>query len=152
VELVIDEVKDHQRLAQRPLVSQTLLGLWQEFYALLLAHSALRRLMAEAASSAQLDPDRISFTHSIELVSDALLLAPCFSKEQLGQLRRRLLRELAQPDWLLPPRRLRFNSRVLKHSRSRFQFKLPHHVFLTPKAFAQLLSHPSPQFRHLLLI
>lgn len=152
IELVIDEIKEHQRLAQRPLVSKSLLGLWQEFYALLLAHYALRHLMAQAAQQQGLDADRLSFTHSIDLLTDALVLAPTLSTEQRLHLDRRLVRELAQPGWLLPPRRLRCNSRVIKHPRSRFQFKLPHHVFLSSKQFSLLLARPSPSLRDLLLI
>jgi hypothetical protein len=38
VELVIEEIKEHQRIAQRPLSSKSPIGILQEFYALLLAH------------------------------------------------------------------------------------------------------------------
>lgn len=40
----------------------------QELWGLLLAHYAIRALMAEAAQSAGLDPDRLSFIRSINLV------------------------------------------------------------------------------------
>jgi Insertion element 4 transposase N-terminal/Transposase DDE domain len=40
----------------------------QELWGLLLAHYAIRALMAEAAASAGLDPDRLSFMRSISLV------------------------------------------------------------------------------------
>ena len=40
----------------------------QELWGLLLAHFAIRSLMAEAAASAGLDPDRLSFMRSISLV------------------------------------------------------------------------------------
>jgi hypothetical protein len=40
----------------------------QELWGLLLAHFAIRSLMAEAATSAGLDPDRLSFMRSISLV------------------------------------------------------------------------------------
>jgi hypothetical protein len=40
----------------------------QELWGLLLAHYAIRSLMAEAAASAGLDPDRLSFMRSISLV------------------------------------------------------------------------------------
>ena len=40
----------------------------QEFWGLLLAHYAIRALMAEAAESAGLDPDRLSFIRSINVV------------------------------------------------------------------------------------
>lgn len=40
----------------------------QEVWGLLLAHSAIRALMAEAADAAEIDPDRLSFIRSINLV------------------------------------------------------------------------------------
>jgi IS4 transposase len=40
----------------------------QEPWGLLLAHHAIRALMAEAAAAAGLDPDRLSFLRSISLV------------------------------------------------------------------------------------
>ena len=38
----------------------------QEFYGLLLAHYAVRKLMHEAALQADLDPDKLSFLHTIQ--------------------------------------------------------------------------------------
>ena len=40
----------------------------QEFYGLLLAHFAIRALMHEAALEADEDPDRLSFTHTVNVV------------------------------------------------------------------------------------
>ncbi len=40
----------------------------QEFYGLLLAHFALRGLMHEAALKAHVDPDTLSFVHSLRVV------------------------------------------------------------------------------------
>ena len=40
----------------------------QELWGLLLAHYAIRSLMAEAAQSAGIDPDRLSFMRSINVV------------------------------------------------------------------------------------
>ena len=152
VELVIDELKDHQRIAQRPLSSKSPIAVLQEFYALLLAHSALRVLMGRAAQQASVDPDRISLTHAIEVVTDGLLLAACLPVACRAELSARLVQELSRGDWLLPERRLRFNSRVIKRSRTRFQSKRDEHVFLSVKAFPFLKDHPHPTFRELLLI
>ena len=49
IELVIDEIDTHQRLAGRPLRSLKPVGVIQELYALLIAHYALRSLMHQAA-------------------------------------------------------------------------------------------------------
>ena len=40
----------------------------QEFYGFLLAHFAIRGLMHEAALAADLDPDRLSFAHTVRVV------------------------------------------------------------------------------------
>ena len=152
VELVIDEIKEHQRIAQRPLSSKSPLAVLQEFYALLLAHYALRVLMGKAAQQANVDPDRISFTHTIEVVTDGLLLAAGLPAASRADLSARLAQDLSRQDWLLPERRLRFNSRVIKRSRTRFQIKRDDHVFLSVKDFPFLKDHPDPTFRELLLI
>ena len=75
IERCIDEIKIHLRLSAHPLRSRTPLGVLQELYGLLL-HYAVRSLMATSAAQADLDPDRLSFTHAIHVLSDALLLAP----------------------------------------------------------------------------
>ncbi len=152
VELVIDELKDHQRIAQRPLSSKSPIAVLQEFYALLLGHYALRVLMGKAAQQAHVDPDRISLTHAIEVVTDGLLLASCLPIACQADLSARLVQDLSRRDWLLPERRLRFNSRVIKRSRTRFQIKREDHVFLSVKDFPFLKDHPDPTFGELLLI
>jgi len=133
-------------------VSKHPIGVFQEFYALLLAHYALRRLMGKAAKLAGQDSDRISFTHTIELVTDAMLIAPVLLPAQQAHLSDKLVNELSRRDWLLPARRLRFNSRVIKRSRTRFQIKRPDHVFLSAKHFPALQDLIRPSFRQLLLI
>ena len=40
----------------------------QEFWALLLAHYAIRALMTEAADTADIDPDRLSFIRTLNIV------------------------------------------------------------------------------------
>jgi Insertion element 4 transposase N-terminal/Transposase DDE domain len=122
IELCIDEVKIHLRLSAHPLRSRTPLGVLQELYGLLLLHYALRTLMATSAAQADLDPDRLSFTHAIHVLSDALLLAPLVPIAAQSRFWQQVLADLRDPHTLLPPRRLRFNPRVLKHS-SHFRHK-----------------------------
>lgn len=71
-ETVLDEFKTHLRGARTVLRSQTPDLLKQEVYGLLLAHFALRGLMHEAALQAGRDPDRISFTHTVNVVRRTL--------------------------------------------------------------------------------
>ena len=54
----------------------------QELWGLLLAHYAIRSLMAEAAASAGLDPDRLSFMRSIRLVRRQVTDQAAFSPRQ----------------------------------------------------------------------
>ncbi|MCZ7575320.1 MAG: IS4 family transposase [Ardenticatenaceae bacterium] len=125
LELVIDETDTHQRLAGRPLRSLTPVGVIQELYGLLIAHDAIRALMPQAALQADLDPDRLSFVHALEVIRDAIPEFQMTTPEQLPALFARLLRDIAARP--LPPRRLRSNPRVVKRKMSNFKLKRPHH-------------------------
>jgi hypothetical protein len=152
IELVLDELKEHQRVALTPLSSKSLPMVWQEFYALLLGHYALRVLMARAATEAQVDPDRISFTHALHQVRDAIVLAPTLPASQQAQLSGQLVSALARRDWQVPGRRMRFNSRVVKRSRHRFQIKRPEHVFVRAKDLSCWQEQAAPCFAHLVTL
>jgi hypothetical protein len=125
IELVIDETDTHQRLAGRPLRSLRPVGVIQELYALLIAHYAIRFLMHEAALQAGVDPDRLSFTHALEVVRDAVPEFQMTAPDQVDQLYTRLLTDLASQ--LLPERRPRTNPRVVKRKMSKFLLKRPVH-------------------------
>src|SRR5260370_10952158 len=58
IELVIDEIKTHERVQRKVLRSKTPDGVRQELYGIFLAHYAVRVLLAEAAVEAEMDPDR----------------------------------------------------------------------------------------------
>jgi Insertion element 4 transposase N-terminal/Transposase DDE domain len=125
IEITIDEIDTHQRLAFHPLRSQKPVGVIQELYGLLLAHYAIRKVMLEAAQSAGLDPDRISFTNALRLIGDAI---PEFQHTALDQhpaLYQRLLEDMAR--FRLPPRQPRINPRVVKRKMSNFDKKRPEH-------------------------
>lgn len=68
IENAFDELKIHLRGARVVLRSRRPDLVSQEFYGLLLAHYAVRGLMHEAALGADLDPDEVSFTHSVRVV------------------------------------------------------------------------------------
>jgi hypothetical protein len=125
IELVIDEIDTHQRLAGRPLRSLKPVGVIQELYALLIAHYVVRYLMHEAALQATLDPDRLSFTHALNVIQDAIPEFQMTEPGQLPQLYARLLRDIA--DHPLPQRRRRSNPRVVKRKMSNFHLKRPQH-------------------------
>lgn len=68
IESAFDELKTHLRGRQVTLRSKTPDLVRQEFYGLLMAHFAIRGLMHEAALRGDVDPDRLSFTHAVQVV------------------------------------------------------------------------------------
>ena len=141
VEETIDETRNQQRLSQQPLRSRWPKLVLQELYALLLAHYAVHSLMLQAAQSKGLDPDRISFTAAIQVLGQGIVLSARHAPELVVRALKRMGADLASPGHLLAPRRLRFNSRVVKHICTRFRRKRPEHHFLTFKhtSFADIL-------------
>ena len=141
VEETIDETRNQQRLSQQPLRSRWPKLVLQEFYALLLAHYTVRCLMLRAAQSQGLDPDRISFTGTIQVLGQAIVQSVLHSPEQTVRVLGRICADLTSPGALVAPRRLRFNCRVVKHICTRFRRKRPehHNVSLKHLSFADIL-------------
>ena len=79
IEVTLDEFKTHMRGGQVVLRSKTPELVEQEFYGLMLAHRAVRTLMNEAALRQNLDPDRLSFTHAIQVIRRKLAAMPALS-------------------------------------------------------------------------
>ncbi len=125
IELVIDEIDTHQRLVGRTLRSLTPVGVIQELYGILLAHYAVRVLMHEAALTVDVDPDRLSFVHALEIVRDAVPEFQQVNAAQQRALYERMLREIAAKQ--LPARRLRTSPRVVKRKMSNFKLKRAEH-------------------------
>jgi hypothetical protein len=90
---------------------------------------------------ADLDPDRLSFTHAVEVLETACYECSIVAKEELPRLHERLLADLREPSTLVPPRRLRFYPRVVKRASSSFRRKWPQHEDFTLKqqSFADIL-------------
>jgi len=139
IENAIDDIDTHQRLCDYTLRSQTPEGVEQELYGLLLGYYAVRALMLRAAEQVGLDSDRISFTHAITLVTDAMHEFQQTAPEQHAELTQRLLSDLRDP--LLPARRLRSNPRVCKQAGSKFPHPRPEHrqVPKLEHAFAEVI-------------
>lgn len=68
IELTFDEIETHQRGAHVILRSKTPDMVLQELYGLLITHYGIRQLMTEAADQADIDPDRLSFTRSLNII------------------------------------------------------------------------------------
>jgi Insertion element 4 transposase N-terminal/Transposase DDE domain len=78
-ETALDEVKTHQRGPGLVLRSRHPEGVQQEIYGFLLVHYAIRELMWQAAQQAGEDPDRISFTRTLNLVRRQVTAQAAFS-------------------------------------------------------------------------
>ena len=133
---------NHLRISQSPLRSHLPILALQELYAFLLTQYAIRAVMFHAAQAHDhLDPDRISFTLSVQAMRDVVILAtqmpPCLLEHAVQQVQASLVLKGS----LLEPRRLRFNCRVVKRICTRFRRKRPEHVNLSLKNtdFADIL-------------
>lgn len=78
IENSFDELKTHLRGRRIVLRSKTPELVRQEFYGLLLAHYAIRGIMHEAALREDLDPDELSFVHTVRVVKRKILTAASF--------------------------------------------------------------------------
>jgi hypothetical protein len=117
----IDEVKTHQRPPGQPFRSKTPAGVLQEFYGLLLAHYAVRALLHQSACATGQDPDRLSFTHAVQLIQCYTPDCQRARRSALARLQTLLRHDLST--CRLPPRRDRANPRVVKRRRSNFPTK-----------------------------
>jgi hypothetical protein len=133
-ETTFDEQKTHQdpRRASKPahLRSETPAGVIQEIYALSLGHFVIRSLMFEAAATVGLDPDRLSFTGSLQILKCRLPECDAKTSVTLDAWYRGLLWEIQ--DERTDPRRNRINPRVIKRKISKWKKKRPEHRKLLP--------------------
>jgi hypothetical protein len=127
IELAIDEIKTHQRLCSHPLRSQKPRGIIQEAYGLLLAHYAVRAVMHDAALQGDIDPDRLSFTHSIRLIDRMVPHFYGVDQEHHDALYRLLLRDILR--FQLPPRRSRIAPRARKRPWSKHRLRRRGHCY-----------------------
>ena len=141
IEIAIDEIDTHQRLSEKTLRSLKPVGVIQEFYGLLIAHFIIRFLMHEAALLADIDPDRLSFVHAIEVIKDAIPEFQMVAEDQRDELYQRLLRDIARIR--IPERRNRVNPRVVKQKMSKFLRKREKHYDWP---------HPKSSFREAVVV
>ena len=124
IELVVDELKTHQRPA-RPFRSRRPVGVLQEIYGLLIAHYLLRALAVTAAHSAHVSPTRISFVASLRLLRDHFVTGD-WHRSVCRRVGRQLVATLGT--WLLPVRVERLNPRVVKRKMTNFRVKTAAHL------------------------
>jgi Insertion element 4 transposase N-terminal/Transposase DDE domain len=133
-ELTYDEQKTHQdpRRATKPanLRSETPQGVMQELYALSLGHFVTRALMFQAATQADIDVDRLSFTGCFQILQCRLPECDSRTAETYAQWCAGLLWEMQHE--LTEPRRNRVNPRVVKRKMSKWNKKRPKHRRVPP--------------------
>jgi Insertion element 4 transposase N-terminal/Transposase DDE domain len=136
IELVFDEQKTHldPRRPTKPahLRSETPLGVLQEVYAMSLGHFAVRAMMAQAAATEQLDPDRLSFTGCLQILRCRLPECTAATPEDLQTWYEVLLWEMALERTDDVQRRNRINPRVVRQKMSKYRKKRPEHRGLPP--------------------
>jgi len=133
-ETTFDEQKTHQD-PTRPskpahLRSKTPAGVIQEIYALSLGHFVIRSLMFEAAATVGLDPDRLSFTGSFQILKCRLPECDAKTPVTFDAWYRGLLWEIQAER--TDPRRNPINPRVIKRKVSKWKKKQPAHRHLPP--------------------
>jgi hypothetical protein len=111
-------------LAGRVLRARTPDGIDQEIHALLIAYQLLRTAMTDATDSQPgLDPDRASFTTALNTARDQIVHAAGVNAEAVidlvGVIGAQVLANL------LPERRLRTKTRMIKRSNSKYQARGP---------------------------
>ena len=133
-ELTFDEQKTHQdpRRATKPahLRSETPAGVIQEIDALSLGHFVIRSLMCEAAATAGLDPDALSFTGCFQILKCRLPECQSETPATFEAWYRGVLWEMQTER--TDPRRNRINPRVIKRKMSKWKKKRPEHRHLPP--------------------
>lgn len=146
IELVIDEVKTHERAQRKVLRSRTAVGVRQELYGIFLAHYAVRVLMYEAACEAGVDPDRLSFTESMFQLCETIPFAQIMQAQDAEPIRRRLQRDMSAV--ILPPRLLRVNRREVKQVYNKYKPKKrnlpPPESFLPEQCFEDFVQMVDP--------
>lgn len=128
-ELTFDEQKTHQDPIRAEkttnLRSETPPGVYQELYAISLAHFVIRALMFEAARPLELDPDRLSFTGCFRILQCRLPECHPQSTASMANWYEALLEELQAEQ--IAPRSNRTNPRVIKRQVSKWPKKNQHH-------------------------
>ena len=111
----------------------------QEVYALSLGHFVVRSLMFEAAATAGLDTDRLSFLGCFQILKCRLPECNSSTPETFETWYHGLLWEMQRERTDDEVRRNRINPRVVKRKMSKFKKKRPEHRRVPPlkKTFAE---------------
>lgn len=140
-EIVYDEQKTHQDPIRAEkttqLRSETSDGLKQELYALSLGHFVTRAMMLKAATSANVDVDRLSFKGCFQILKTRLPECDLRHRTNMAEWFAAVIWEMSCER--IPERRNRVNPRVIKRKMSRWKKARPEHRKQLPlkKLFAE---------------
>lgn len=131
VETTFAEIDEQQQIVQRPLRSQTPVGILQEYYAILLGHFLVRELMHQAAVLPEyppIAPDHLSYRQSVSVIQTTLTDSAFLALADHPALKQRLLLDLRHTR--LPSRKntVRSFPRVVKRVSCKFPPKRAHHL------------------------
>lgn len=119
-ETAYKSLKTHQRGPRQVLRSQDPNGIAQELYAYLITYQAIRRLMHQAAVTADIDPDRLSFTTALRVARRFITSAATATGQLLGRFVDRAISQILEDQH---HRRDRASPRVVKRSQSPYPSK-----------------------------
>jgi hypothetical protein len=119
-ETAYKSLKTHQRGPRQVLRSQDPDGVAQELYAYLITYQAIRRLMHQSAMTADIDPDRLSFTTALRAVRRFIASAATATGQLLARLIDRAMSQILEDQH---DRRDRASPRVVKRSQSPYPSK-----------------------------
>ena len=125
IESAFDELKTHQRGPRVVLRSKTPEGVRQEAWGVLCTHYAIRALMHTSATDRGVDPDRVSFTRSLNAARRSVRDGLGSAAPTLAAALAATIAEICRV--LLPPRRLRAAARVVKRKMSNYGVKRTEH-------------------------
>jgi hypothetical protein len=78
--------QDVEKVGKNPLRSHKPEGILQELYGVLIAHYVVRGIMHQSAQVHELDPDQLSFSNAVHLITDAIADFQLVVPEQHPQL------------------------------------------------------------------
>ena len=111
-------------------------GVRQEAWGYLCTHYAIRALMADAAGSSGVDPDRISFTRSLNAARRSVRAGLGATTGTLAVALAGAIAEICRQ--FVPARRLRAAARVVKRKMSKYKVKrADHHAWPQPTLMLQ---------------
>jgi hypothetical protein len=129
IELVLDELRTHQRGPRTVLRSKSPDLVRQEIWGHLCCHYAIWTLMADAAGHTGRDPDRVSFVAALRIARQAVAPRGAFPPDDHQATSRVWLTALRRvADRLNPARRCCAAARVIKRNMPKWHVKRAHHA------------------------